>query len=77
MANVESHFTCTSVTMSVQDGEDAGQRLSHVHVHVLPRKARDFERNDDVYKDLEGHDKNDDGTKWRMPELQEEAKELA
>ena len=24
-------------------------KLQHVHVHILPRKPGDFERNDDIY----------------------------
>ncbi|XP_053377502.1 deaminated glutathione amidase-like [Mercenaria mercenaria] len=53
---VEKHFKGTSLTLSVQDGPEAGQTVEHVHVHVLPRKAGDFAQNDDVYKELETHD---------------------
>lgn len=28
--------------------------MAHVHIHVLPRKVGDFERNDDIY-DLVSH----------------------
>lgn len=37
----------------LQDGPLAGQSVPHVHVHVLPRRAGDFARNDDVYDALE------------------------
>uniref|UniRef100_A0A670JB73 Bis(5'-adenosyl)-triphosphatase n=1 Tax=Podarcis muralis TaxID=64176 RepID=A0A670JB73_PODMU len=51
---VEQHFGGTSLTISVQDGPEAGQTVKHVHVHVLPRKAGDFSRNDDIYhEDIE------------------------
>ncbi|KFO25231.1 Bis(5'-adenosyl)-triphosphatase [Fukomys damarensis] len=33
----------------MQDGLEAGQTVKHVHVHVLPRKAGDFRRNDSIY----------------------------
>ncbi|XP_061474739.1 bis(5'-adenosyl)-triphosphatase isoform X3 [Rhineura floridana] len=46
---VEQHFGGTSLTISVQDGPEAGQTVKHVHVHVLPRKAGDFSRNDSIY----------------------------
>jgi hypothetical protein len=41
------------MTLTVQDGKDAGQTVFHVHVHVMPRKPNDFARNDDVYEKLE------------------------
>ncbi|CAD7685037.1 unnamed protein product [Nyctereutes procyonoides] len=46
---VEKHFQGTSLTFSMQDGPEAGQTVKHVHVHVLPRKAGDFHRNDSIY----------------------------
>ncbi|XP_019392263.1 PREDICTED: bis(5'-adenosyl)-triphosphatase isoform X2 [Crocodylus porosus] len=46
---VEKHFCGTSLTISIQDGPEAGQTVKHVHVHVLPRRAGDFSRNDSVY----------------------------
>ena len=39
--------------VAVQDGRNAGQSVPHVHVHILPRSDGDFERNDDVYDELE------------------------
>ena len=27
----------------------AGQTVPHVHIHILPRKTGDFEKNDEVY----------------------------
>ncbi|CAL8357193.1 unnamed protein product [Gadus morhua 'NCC'] len=46
---VERHFNASSLTISIQDGPEAGQTVKHVHVHILPRKVGDFERNDSVY----------------------------
>ena len=43
----------TAFNVAVQDGRAAGQSVPHVHVHVLPRKGGDFERNDDVYEELD------------------------
>ncbi|NWU63575.1 FHIT triphosphatase, partial [Pterocles burchelli] len=49
---VEKHFCGTSLTVSIQDGPEAGQTVKHVHVHILPRRAGDFSRNDDVYEEV-------------------------
>ena len=32
-----------------QDGPQAGQTVPHVHIHVIPRKKGDFEKNDEIY----------------------------
>uniref|UniRef100_A0A8B9EKY8 Bis(5'-adenosyl)-triphosphatase n=1 Tax=Anser cygnoides TaxID=8845 RepID=A0A8B9EKY8_ANSCY len=65
---VEKHFGATSLTISIQDGPEAGQTVKHVHVHVLPRRVGDFSRNDDVYEELQRHDKEDSPDKWRTEE---------
>ncbi|KAF4024026.1 hypothetical protein G4228_015913 [Cervus hanglu yarkandensis] len=49
---VEKHFQGTSLTFSMQDGPEAGQTVKHVHIHILPRKAGDFDRNDSIYDEL-------------------------
>ncbi|XP_042195441.1 bis(5'-adenosyl)-triphosphatase isoform X2 [Callorhinchus milii] len=46
---VEEHFQATSLTIAIQDGPEAGQTVKHVHVHILPRRTGDFERNDNIY----------------------------
>ena len=48
-AALEPHFGAQALTLAIQDGPAAGQTVPHVHVHVLPRRAGDFERNDEVY----------------------------
>ena len=55
-ALVERHFGADSSTLAVQDGAAAGQTVSQVHVHVLPRKEGDFARNDEVYDRLHRHE---------------------
>merc|ERR1712150_49483 len=55
---VELHFKATSLTFAIQDGPAAGQTVSHVHIHVLPRKSGDFEPKDKIYDHLERDQKN-------------------
>ncbi|XP_041743579.1 bis(5'-adenosyl)-triphosphatase isoform X1 [Coregonus clupeaformis] len=67
---VEKHFQASSLTIAIQDGPEAGQTVKHVHVHVLPRKAGDFERNDNVYDELQKHDRENEDvpSRWRTEE---------
>ena len=60
---LESHYSASSLTLAIQDGPEAGQTVPHVHVHILPRRSGDFEKNDQVYDELE--------------KLEEELEELA
>ena len=57
---LEKVYGASSLSIAIQDGPEAGQTVEHVHVHVLPRKKGDFEHNDDVYKALDEHDKQED-----------------
>ncbi|GLC36057.1 hypothetical protein PLESTB_000533100 [Pleodorina starrii] len=50
---VEPHYGAQSLTLAIQDGACAGQTVPHVHIHVLPRKAGDFPRNDQVYDEID------------------------
>ena len=50
---VQGVFKSTALTVSIQDGVDAGQTVPHTHVHVLPRKQGDFPSNDDIYNELQ------------------------
>ncbi|PWN94596.1 fragile histidine triad, partial [Tilletiopsis washingtonensis] len=50
---VKQRYGGTSLTLSVQDGPEAGQSVPHLHVHVLPRRSGDFTPNDEIYEHLE------------------------
>lgn len=52
-AKIEPHYGASSLTFGIQDGVYAGQTVPHVHVHILPRKAEDFEVMDEVYDELD------------------------
>lgn len=50
---LEKVFRADALTISIQDGEAAGQTVPHLHVHILPRQSGDIEPNDLVYDHLE------------------------
>ncbi|XP_033109314.1 bis(5'-adenosyl)-triphosphatase-like [Anneissia japonica] len=75
---IQTHHLCPSFTLSMQDGKEAGQTVHHVHVHILPRKAGDFQNNDDIYTEIEKHNDSlhldNPGDQWRSDEeMAEEA----
>lgn len=76
-AAVQKHFLSTSQTVAIQDGKEAGQTIKHVHVHILPRKEGDIPKNDDIYHELERHDKNmQESDKRSEEEMENEASQL-
>ncbi|KAG8050764.1 hypothetical protein GUJ93_ZPchr0009g850 [Zizania palustris] len=48
-ARLEQYHKASSLTFTIQDGPQAGQTVPHVHIHVIPRKKGDFEKNDEIY----------------------------
>lgn len=40
--------------ITYQDGPQAGQTVAHVHIHLIPRKKGDFEKNDEIYDAVRG-----------------------
>ncbi|XP_020531859.1 bifunctional bis(5'-adenosyl)-triphosphatase/adenylylsulfatase FHIT isoform X2 [Amborella trichopoda] len=41
----------------MEDGPQAGQTVPHMHVHILPRKGGDFEKNDEIYDAIDMKEK--------------------
>ncbi|KAG0738321.1 hypothetical protein G6F16_011403 [Rhizopus arrhizus] len=72
---VEKHYQGTSLTMTIQDGPQAGQTVPHVHMHLIPRKKGDWANNDDVYEELD-RSKGVDNEE-RPPRTEEEMKQEA
>jgi len=56
---IERAYGADGLTIACQDGKAAGQSVSHVHVHILPRRFKGdrFANNDDIYPTLEAHGK--------------------
>eukprot|EP00397_Hematodinium_sp_SG-2012_P066649 GEMP01100631.1.p1 GENE.GEMP01100631.1~~GEMP01100631.1.p1 ORF type:complete len:161 (+),score=39.29 GEMP01100631.1:91-573(+) len=72
----------TSLTVSVQDGPEAGQTVPHVHVHVMARNKDDkFNKstsgNDAVYKALDESEKRIDDDALTPRTLEEMAEEAS
>lgn len=45
-------YEAPAVDISIQDGIEAGQTVSHVHAHVIPRKAHDLPKPGSWYERL-------------------------
>uniref|UniRef100_A0A453HPE0 HIT domain-containing protein n=1 Tax=Aegilops tauschii subsp. strangulata TaxID=200361 RepID=A0A453HPE0_AEGTS len=56
-AKLEQYHKASSITFAIQDGPQAGQTVAHVHIHVIPRKKGDFEKNDEIYDAIDVKEK--------------------
>jgi bis(5'-adenosyl)-triphosphatase len=45
-------YETNSSTISLQEGENAGQLIHHFHVHIIPRIKGDFENGDEIYNKI-------------------------
>ena len=52
---LQQAFSGTALTITLQDGKDAGQTVDHIHVHILPRRPGDFSVNNDIYNEVSDH----------------------
>ena len=50
---LEPIFDATSLTITIQDGKEAGQTVEHLHCHIIPRFKGDYLNNDDIYADID------------------------
>lgn len=71
----EKYYGTTSSTVTVQDGQHAGQSVKHVHCHIMPRKQGDFQYNDEIYTELQKHDQCIDELQKNRRPLEERIKE--
>ncbi|KAK3119608.1 hypothetical protein QOZ80_9AG0672780 [Eleusine coracana subsp. coracana] len=54
---LEQYHKASSLTFAIQDGPQAGQTVPHVHIHVIPRRTGDFEKNDEIYDAIDAKEK--------------------
>jgi bis(5'-adenosyl)-triphosphatase len=45
-------FAATGIDWTLQDGEDAGQTIPHLHFHLIPRRAHDLPQPGDWFPKL-------------------------
>lgn len=58
---IERVYKATALNIAIQDGEDAGQSVPHVHVHIVPRKKADLDDrggSDVIYRMMDGEEGN-------------------
>jgi diadenosine tetraphosphate (Ap4A) HIT family hydrolase len=72
---LEAHYGGTSLNFGIQDGPESGQSVSHVHMHIIPRRKGDF-RKDQLYEKLRSHDKDGRILARSLEEMGAEAKIL-
>lgn len=53
---IERVFDASALNIAIQDGQDAGQSVPHVHAHIIPRKKHDLPDPDQIYQMMEGED---------------------
>ncbi|KAK4278172.1 hypothetical protein QN277_016055 [Acacia crassicarpa] len=70
---LERYHNATSLTYGIQDGPQAGQTVAHVHIHIIPRQAGDFENNDDINDEIDLKEKQ---LKRRLDEEERQIRSL-
>ncbi|KAJ4359999.1 Dinucleoside triphosphate hydrolase [Didymosphaeria variabile] len=53
---IERVFDASALNIAIQDGQDAGQSVPHVHAHIIPRKKHDLPEPDAIYEMMESED---------------------
>ena len=75
-SNANANANAAAFNVAVQDGRSAGQSVPHVHVHLLPRLRGDFDRNDDVYDELEAWAPTEKDAEVKRQQQEKEGRKL-
>jgi bis(5'-adenosyl)-triphosphatase len=51
----EKEFKAPALTLAIQDGAEAGQKVPCVHIHLIPRQPKDLVNKDDIYGMIEAN----------------------
>jgi len=51
----EKEFKASALTLAIQDGVEAGQKVPCVHIHLIPRQPHDLVNKDDIYGMIEAN----------------------
>lgn len=73
-ANLKKYYNTDSVSITIQDGEDAGQTVPHCHFHIMPLIKRKNNNYDILEKKSEIDIDNGGGKKRNFKEMAEEAR---
>ncbi|BGP37177.1 Dinucleoside triphosphate hydrolase [Rhodotorula kratochvilovae] len=57
---IEQEYKAQALNIALQDGPLAGQSVPHVHIHIIPRRAKDFEPIDEMYTQLDSKNLSQD-----------------
>ena len=45
MENLKKYYNTDSIQITIQDGEDAGQSIEHLHIHLIPYSKKNLIQN--------------------------------
>jgi len=53
---LKTFFNCDGFDWTIQDGVSAGQTVSHLHLHIIPRKPHDMPESNEWYSKIPQND---------------------